>query len=310
MLVIRNKNPNLAERELIDRLEPLDGVAFVGYIVAQGEKEREIDVLLFTPVRAAAIEVKGPQLGSPSSGELIPYLNAPWTINGEIAKFHGGSHPNNQARVNAQIFAQFMKDKNISKTPFVQSVVVVSGDDLVMPKGPKLLGQTATGLTHSVIEVLDILKKRAITLETILEIIDALDLGPLRPSNERVAEEWANAEALQGEIEGIDPLKTVTSTVKKALAPYPQEKDKSSFQRWISKAADWAAIFVAIFLFVFFLQTITASDFVADFSSHIWHEILDSSPSDPPTDKQKPLRLKKKRAKNEKSRTIPTATRY
>lgn len=273
MLIVRSRNPNNAERELIEKLKDLDGVAFIGYIVAHGEKEREIDALVFTPVRAAVIEVKAPQIGSPSEGELTPYLNAPWLIGGEQAKFYGGPHPNTQARINAQIFAHFLKDQNLEATPFIQSAVLVAGDDLTMSKGPKMLGQTVAGLVRDTVEALDKMKQKPIDLPMVLSIIDALDLGPLTPSREAIEREWANAEEAHKAIPKPKPSKEIVSVAKKVIAPYPPEQDKSAFQRWISKVSDYAAIFVAIFLLVFFLDNTGAVDLAREFPQQIWQYV-------------------------------------
>lgn len=256
MLVVRCRNPNSAERELIEAIKDLDGVAFIGYMVAQGEREREIDALVFTPVRAVAIEVKAPMLATPREGELVPYVNAPWTIGGDKAQFYGGSNPIGQAKVGAQIFATFLRER-MEKTPFVQVAVSIADGDLTMSEGPKMIGQTAVGLTSQIVEALELMKKKAIPLEMVLEMIEVMELEILAPSRASVEKEWANAKELQANsAPPSSPSKSRNSARRKDSA----EPEKSPFFEFMEKLSHSFNTVTIIFLFVWFLYTLGILD--------------------------------------------------
>ena len=253
MLIVRCKNANSAERELIEALSDLDGVAFIGYKVAQGEREREVDALVFTPVRAVAIEVKAPKLATPREGELVPRSNGPWTINGEKAEFYGGNNPSHQARLGAQVFASFLRE-SMEATPFIQVAVAIADAELVMSKGPVMVGQTAVSLTSQVLKSLDQMKKKPIPLEMALEMIEVMNLGVLTPRREDIEAEWRRGEAREPK----PPVeqKSLRKPRKKELV----ERDKSPFDLFMAKFSDAFNTATVIFLFLWFLYTIGLLD--------------------------------------------------
>ena len=254
MLVVSCRNPNSAERELIESLKELDGLAFIGYIVTNGSREREIDALVITPVRAVAIEAKAPMLATPSEGDLVPHLNSPWTIGGEQASFYGNKLPNDQARVNAQMVATMLREKEVPKTPFVQSAVSVSGKDLTMEK-PKMLGQTAVGLARDIVPALALMKQKPVTLDMAIRFVEALELGPLAPSKKAITKEWEQAEALHKAIPRPAAKKGAEAVVEAVTKPMPPAAEKTKVQKFVTAVADNVTLFVAIFLFVHFLNT-------------------------------------------------------
>lgn len=245
MLIVRCRNANSAENELVHALEGLDGVAFIGYTVAQGQQEREIDALVFTPVRAVAIEVKAPMLGTPYIGELKPSINAPWMIGDELAEFYGNVSPIEQAKTGAQMFAGFLREK-LEKTPFVQVAVSISGTDLIMSDGPTMVGQTAVALTDKIKDGLDLMKQKPISLQKVLEIIEVMDIGELQPTKKSIEKEWKNAEKMQSNIKSQHMVK------KKGKK---QVDENSAFFEVIEKLSSAFKTAVIIFLIVWFLYT-------------------------------------------------------
>lgn len=250
MLVVRCRNPNSAERELIKALEGLDGVAVIGYTVSQGEQEREVDALIFTPVRAVALEVKAPMMATPREGELVPYANAPWTIGGAQAQFYGGPNPIGQAKTAAQLFANFLRER-MDETPYVQVAATVSDAELVMSNGPQLVGQTAVSLTSQVQLGLNLMKKKAVPLSMVLEILEVMDLGVFTPSKEEVEAEWKNADSLQQEVDLVGPSRG---------KPVQRSEEKPPFFRWVEKFSEAFNTATVIFLFVWFLYSIGVLD--------------------------------------------------
>lgn len=250
MLVVRCRNPNSAERELIEAIKDLDGIAIIGYTVAQGEREREIDALVFTPVRAVAIEVKAPMLATPREGELVPYANAPWTIGGQQAQFYGGSNPNAQAKTAAQIFATFLREC-MDKTPFVQVAVSVSDADLIMANGPVMVGQTAVSLTSQIVQGLEQMKKKPIPLSMVLEIIEVMGLDVLKPTRAEVEHEWRNANELQADI-----FPTAPEPTRKQKKEAKKSEPKTPFFEFMEKFSDAFNAATVIFLFVWFLYSL------------------------------------------------------
>lgn len=265
MLVIRCKNPNSAEVELIKALAPLDGIAIFGYMVAQGDREREIDAILITPVRAVAIEVKAPQLGTPNKGELVPNANSPWTIGGETAWFHGTSNKHNpvsQAKTAAQIFATFIRGR-MSATPFVQVAVSVANSDgeMTMSKGPMMAGQTAVAFTPNIVEGLDLMRKKEVPLSMALEMLEVMALGVLKPTKEDVEAEWANATTL---LEGIPTYQKPSPKNGEKQGGKSSSKDmplavvrpRTPFFERMEVAMSAFRMATVIFLLIWFLYTI------------------------------------------------------
>ena len=270
MLVIQCGNPNSSERDLAKALADLDGVLVMGYVAAQGNKEIEIDALLFTPVRAVAIEVKSPLLGTPRSGELVPSVNAPWQIDGETAEFYGGSNPLNQAKTAAQVFASFIRE-TLTRTPFIQVAVSVSDADLTMKDGPMMVGQTAVSLTSQIVESLDQMKKKPIDLEMVLSILDTMDLGLFAPKREAVKKEWDNFHA--------------NTEIEKNEEPVTQKKRKNRVVKtenlFISNIGDALNFFIFLFLVFWFLNSVGVFEALIDALNAVIETLGFSTPSTP-----------------------------
>lgn len=276
MLVVRCRNPNSAERELIDALQDLDGVAIIGYTVAQGEREREIDALVLTPVRAVAIEVKAPMLATPREGELIPFTNAPWIIGGETAQFYGGANPSIQAKTGAQIFATFLREY-LEKTPFIQVAVSVSDADLTMAEGPKMIGQTAVSLTSQIVDSLAQMKKKEVPLEMALEIVEVMNLGILKPTRTDIEQQWKNAEELQKNIQPSE-IKSKNKKLSK------KDEPKSPFFEWMEKFSSAFNSATVVFLLVWFLYSIGVLDATIELFDSLQEIVSTAISNKPPRD--------------------------
>lgn len=242
---------------------------------------------MITPIRAVAIEAKAPEMGTKSEGELVPNLNAPWTIDGETAQFYGSHAPNEQARLGAQILAQYLKAKRVPKTPFIQSAVSVSGNDLTM-KTPVMVGQTAVGLVDEILDALDMMKQKPITLDMALDFIEALNLDIRKPSIAAIESEWAKAEEYY---DAIPADKTITTHVrdgaKAVVAPFPVPEERTKLQVIGTKMVDFFTAFIAIFLLCFFLDGMG----VIDYTKEGFREIFmndSSETSTPPKEVENP----------------------
>lgn len=257
MLVVNCRNPNSAERETLASLSKLQGVAIVGYTVLQETKEREIDIILITPVRAVAIEVKAPKSGTATDGELIPTTNGAWRIGEQTASFYGGSNPLNQARTSAKILASFLKDKVDGTTPFIQVAVSISGESrgLTMER-PLLAGLTAVAFAGSINEGLDLMRKKPISFDMVEKILDAMGLGVLRPSSDRVKKEWSGADAVHKELTKI--RKPTPSELKKEK----QFQMFSPFYYSVERVSELLNTAIVTFLLVWFLCTTGILDYV------------------------------------------------
>jgi len=281
VLIIECKRPNTAEVELIKSLDGLDGIAVIGYTVTQGDREREIDALVFTPVRAVSIEVKAPIIDGPRTGELTPNANSPWTINGERAEFYGGSNPMGQARTAAQIFARFLKD-NLDKSPFVQVAIAVTDAELTMSDGPLLVGQTAVSLTSQIIPSLDLMKKRPIKFETLMNILHVMKLGELIPPVEEIENEWRDFDKIEQKYvkdnknnrsiakqDQVDTETNISSVESKiSLTDKTPTNPNSRKNKFFSTLDEFSKIFnnvIVVFLFLWFFYSVGGLNFLIIF---------------------------------------------
>lgn len=272
MKVVYCRRPNSAERELVKALEEIDGIAFLGYMAVSGNRDREIDVVLLTPLNMIAIEVKAPIKRRQETSDVIARLNAPWTISGELADFYGGPQPTTQGRVASQILAQYLKSQElIEKPPFIQAMVTVSGVNLTMEHGPKPLGQTVACLSKDVVPALDLLRKKPIPLDQASMLIAAMGLDEFGPSQQELEKEWRNYDELVATIPTPPPQEPrKKKVVEKVIITIAEDEEDSRREVITNYATNTFSILTIMFLFLYFVANSGMADFAWSLVTYVF----------------------------------------
>jgi hypothetical protein len=237
VLIIECRPTSRSEKNVLKEIASLEGVVVVGFLAETNTQEREIDLLLMTPVRATVIEVKAQPIEK-TRGILRAYVNKPWTVDGKPVSFFGNVLPHVQARTGAQVFSSFLKYRGMGQTPFIQSAVAVSSSNVIIQK-PRMVGQTAVFNSLDSVAGLDLMRKKPVELDIVMAIIEAMGLDHV--DDKALKNEWRNFSELTAN------LATTTSRreKKEEIILAPSKTIKILF-------ADNLALFIAVFLFVFF----------------------------------------------------------